>query len=599
MNNDKLELVEKSAFEGSLGTKCTENGTTFRLWQPNAQSVELRLYNDQGTPIKSVPMRRCREGVFESRVRGDLDGVEYAFSVTANGKTAECPDPYSKSVTADRKRSVVVNMRRHSPKGWTLDRPISFPNSESAVIYEVSVRDFSSDECAGFKNRGKFAAFCERGVRNSYNETVGLSYIQKFGATHIQLLPLFDFDLDGTDYNWGYNPLFYNTPSLCYTQNDGVLEMRSLVAAAHRKGLGVVMDVVYNHVYDAGNSVFEQILPGYYFRADEKTGGFSNGSGCGNEFASERKMAGKFIVDSLVFWAREYHLDGFRFDLMGLIDIDTLREAETKLRRINPDILLYGEGWTGGESSLSVDRRAIMSNARELPNFAFFNDNFRDAVKGSVFEVSEGGFVNDSPNDENTKSIQSVLSGIFPENYWTNDSRQCVNFVECHDNFTLFDKLGKSLKNADIGRIKQADKMAAALILLSRGMAFIQAGQEFLRSKNGIGNSYNSPDSVNSIKWDNLYENRDVAEYYKGMVAFRKRYLPQFGEHVFERAGEGFVMMAGDFILIASPTEEEIAVDISGTFKIFADGKRASNVPLYTSDRLCCKGFSILLAGRI
>lgn len=589
-----------SAFGGSLGTNCTEKGTTFRVWQPTAERIELRLYDASRELIKRAVMRP-KNGVFECRVRGDLDGVPYDFLVTRNGETVECGDPYAKSVTADGRFSVLTNMRRHSPKGWASDRAITFCDPEDAVIYELSVRDFSSDENGSFKNRGKLAAFCESRAANSYGDRIGLSYIKKLGVTHIQLMPLFDFDLDGGEYNWGYNPRFYNAVSAYHTQSDGVSELRSLVAAAHKKGLGVVADVVYNHVFDVENSAFQRLFPGYFFRVEPNTGAFSNGSGCGNEFASERVMARKFIIDSLVFLAREYHLDGFRFDLMGLLDIEALREAERRLREINPDILLYGEGWTGGASPLSETRRAVLTNARELQNFAFFNDRLRDAIKGSVFGAEDRGYVNGAPDEWHFEAIRAALSGEFPEDFWTGDPRQTINYVECHDNLTLFDKLQISLKGADPERVMQADKMAAALIFLSRGTAFLQAGQEFLRTKNGESNSYDLPDSVNSVKWDNVTLNRHVVEYYRGLIAIRKRFrrgLIDSGR-VFESLGGGFVMTAGDLILIASPTAEELSPDISGKFKIFADGERASDKPLYTTDRLRCAGYSILFAKKI
>lgn len=594
---DDLEQFEAKSFDGELGTNCTENGTTFRVWQPLAERVELRLYGKDGSVMKSVPMR-SENGVFECAVSGDPDGVHYTFAVTRNGETVEYADPYAKSVTADGECSVVADMRRHAPKKWADDRPITFGDPEKAVVYELSVRDFSMDENASFKNRGKFAAFCEYNAANSHGERVGLPYIKGLGVTHIQIMPMFDFDMDGGEYNWGYNPRFYNAPGAYYSQEDGITELRELVMAAHNNGLGVVADVVYNHVFDVDGSPFQKLFPGYFFRTDDN-GELSNGSGCGNEFASERKMARKFIVDSLVFLVREYHLDGFRFDLMGLLDIETLREAERKLRAINPDILLYGEGWTGGASPLDEKKRAVLGNARELPNFAFFNDRFRDAVKGSVFNAKDCGYVNGAADDWHLEPIQAALSGKFPEDFWTDDPRQSVNYVECHDNLTLFDKLDISLDNADHERVRLADKMAAALVLLSRGIAFIQAGQEFLRSKNGEHNTYNLPDSVNSLKWDKLTENRDIADYYRGLIAFRNRFLDKFGERVFERIGGGFMMTAGEFVLLVSPTDEELSPNLSGTFEVYADSERASGKPLYTVGELCCKGFSILLARKV
>lgn len=591
-NNFDFKAADRQYYRGKLGAVYSPKRTIFRVWQPFAESAVLRLYNAENELIFSAPMTR-KNGIFEYEKTGDLDGVFYTFLITRNGETVESADPYAAAVTADGERGRVVDMRRHAPDGWENERNIS---SENPIIYELSVRDFSMDESADFASRGKFPAFCEDAVKNSHGDIVGLDYIKSLGVTHIQLMPIFDFDLDGGVYNWGYNPRFYNAPSAYYSRSDGVRELRELVAAAHKKGIGVIADVVYNHVFSADNSAFGRIFPRYYFRGK---GEYSNGSGCGNEFASERKMARKFILDSLEFLAREYKLDGFRFDLMGLLDIRTMREAERRLRRINPEILLYGEGWTGGASPYPERYRAVLSNARKLPGYAFFNDSFRDGVKGSVFSAEDFGYVNGAPDEGHFAPIKWALSGKFPLDFRTDSAAQTINYVECHDNLTLFDKLQISLNGADLQRIIRADRMAAALIFLSRGIVFIQAGQEFLRTKNGDGNSYNAPDSVNSLKWNALSENRDTADYYRGLIAFRKRFLGTFGECAFEKCGGGFLMTAGDFLLLVNPTAKKFTAKTRGTFEVYADEGRASDTPLYRRKRLCCAEFSILLARRI
>lgn len=585
MNYIDRKAADRRYFGGKLGADCSPERTVFRVWQPFAENVELRLYNADNALIFSAPMEK-KKGVFEYRKNGDLDGFFYTYSVTRGGENveiAESADPYSFAATADGKRGQIIDMRRHAPEGWENERNIT---AENPIIYELSVRDFSMDESAGFANRGKFRAFCEENVKNTYGDTAGLDYIKNLGVTHLQLMPIFDFDLDGGVYNWGYNPRFYNAPSAYYSQCDGVLELRELVAAAHKKGLGIIADVVYNHVFSADDSPFGRIFPGYYFRGKNE---YSNGSGCGNEFATERKTARKFIIDSLEFLAREYKLDGFRFDLMGLIDLKTLREAEIRLRKINPDILLYGEGWTGGASPYPERFRAVMRNAEKLPGYAFFNDGFRDGVKGSVFSGADAGYVNGAPDARHFEPIKRAL---------VKDDRQSINYVECHDNLTLFDKLNITL-DGDKERIIKADKMAAALIFMSRGIVFIQAGQEFLRTKNGIDNSYSSPDSVNSLKWDMITENRDTVEYYRGLIAFRKRFFNAFCERTFEYTNGGVVMKTGDFVFILNPTAKAIKPKESGEFEIFADGKRAADMPLYTRKRLFCAEYSILLARRV
>lgn len=585
-----FKAADKRYYRGRLGAAYSPRRTVFRVWQPFADRAVLRLYNAEGGLFFSAEMTR-RGGVFELEKRGDLDGVFYTYLITRNGETVESADPYAAAVTADGERGRVVDMRRHAPDGWENERNIS---AEAPVICELSVRDFSMDESAGFKHRGKFSAFTESGVTNSHGDTVGLDYIKSLGVTHVQLMPIFDFDLDG-GYNWGYDPRFFNAPSPHYTRKDSVLELRELVAAAHKRGLGVVADVVYNHVFSADDCAFGRIFPRYYFRGNDDE--YSNGSGCGNEFASERKAARKFILDSLEFLAREYKLDGFRFDLMGLIDLRTLREAERRLRRINPDILLYGEGWTGGASAYPERYRAVLRNARLLPGYAFFNDSFRDGVKGSVFDGKDRGYVNGAPDRGRLEPIKWAFSGAFPSDFWTDSAAQTISYAECHDNLTLFDKLTLTL-GEDRERVVKADKTAAALIMLSRGIAFIQAGQELLRTKNGDGNSYRAPDSVNSIKWDALAENRGVAEYYRGLIAFRRRFLGSFGERKFEELGGGFMMTAGEFLLLVNPTDKALAAGIRGEFEIYADGRRAADTPLYRRKRLRCAGCSILLARR-
>lgn len=600
-----FSAADRQSFDGKLGAVYSAEKTIFRVWQPFAKSVVLRLYKAKTELFCRIKMKR-RNGVFECEKKGCCEGFFYTFLITRNGETVEAADPYACAVTADGKLGIVVDMNKNKPADWDDPAVNQYVSAENPVIYELSVRDFSMDGNASFNNRGKFSAFCEENVRNSAGDIAGLDYIKSLGVTHIQLMPVFDFDLDGAEYNWGYNPRFYNAPSAYYAAENSVLELRELVLAAHRKGIGVVFDVVYNHIFSAEDSAFDRIFPGYYFRRN-KSGGYSNGSGCGNEFASERAMARKFIADSLEFIAREYKADGFRFDLMGLLDIKTMRLIERRLRRINPDILLYGEGWAGGISALSEKRRAVMGNASRLYGFAFFNDRFRDAVKGSVFNAEDCGYINGNADEWHLSGISQALSGNYSDSGGIQSAAQSVNYVECHDNLTLFDKLSASLKDTDIERIAAADRMAAALVLLSRGITFIQAGQEFLRSKNGDANSYRSPDSVNCLKWDMVSENRETVEYYRGLIALHKRFYGEFGECTVSSTDGGFTArfesVGGDFFLVVNPDDKpiicETGTESESRFEIFADKDCASAEPLYVEDRLCCAEFSILFARRI
>ncbi len=595
MKKIDLQEAEKRVFRGKLGAIFTPEKTVFRFWQPFAEKAFLRLYNADCEQIFRAEMHR-KNNIFEYEKRGNCEGFLYDFSVIEDGCERVFADAYACAVTPDGTRGIVTDMQKNAPKGWENDKFLGEIEQEKAVIYEVSVRDFSMDKHAKFASRGKFIAFCEENVKNSYGDEIGLNYIKNLGVTHIQLMPIFDFDSDGSEYNWGYNPRFYNAPSNCYSLNNAVLELRELICCAHKKGLGVIADVVYNHAFSVENSSFEKQVPGYFFRGDEE---FSNGSGCGNEVASERFMMRKFILDSLEFLTKEYHIDGFRFDLMGLLDVQTMRKIERNLRKINPAILLYGEGWTGGVSPLPERFRAVQGNAKKLPEIAFFNDSFRDAVKGNVFDKKDCGFVNGKPDYAYFLPIFSSISGKFSENFWTKNSAQTINYVECHDNLTLFDKLKISLNNAGSERIVSAEKMSAALIFLSCGIAFFQAGQEFLRSKNFSENSYNLPDKINSIKWNLVRKNREIVEYYRGLIAFRKRFYGVFRDCSFEQIDGNFLLTKDKFYMIINTTNCRFNTNFDGIFEYFIDENSASNEPLYTKKRLYSADFGVIVARRI
>lgn len=595
MKKIDLQEAERRVFRGKLGAIFTPEKTVFRFWQPFAEKAYLRLYNAENEQIFSAEMHR-KNNIFEYEKRGNCEGFLYDFSVIENGCERVFADIYACAVTPDGTRGIVTDMQKNAPKGWANDKFFGKIEPEKAVIYEISVRDFSMDKHAKFASKGKFLAFCEENVKNSYGDEIGLNYIKNLGVTHVQLMPIFDFDSDGSEYNWGYNPRFYNAPSNNYSLNNAILELREMISYAHEKGLGVIADVVYNHVFSAEKSSFEKQVPGYFFRGD---GEFSNGSGCGNEFASERLMARKFILDSLEFLTKEYHIDGFRFDLMGLLDVKTMRKIERNLRKINPNILLYGEGWTGGASPLPERFRAVQRNAKKLPEIAFFNDSFRDAVKGNVFNKKDCGFVNGKPDFAHFSPIYAAISGKFSDDFWTKNSAQTINYVECHDNLTLFDKLRISLNNAGLERVLAAEKMCAALIFLSCGAAFFQAGQEFLRTKNFSENSYNLPDKINSIKWNLLRKNREIAEYYRGLIAFRNRFYSVFRDCGFEQMDGIFLLFKGEFYMIINTTNSFFEPEIHGCFEYFIDENCASDEPLYTKKRLCSAGFGVVVARRI
>lgn len=623
-----LSLIDKKyAYSGELGALYSRAQTTFRVWSPLAERAAVRLYHTAKShaPFSTVEMKRVGS-VWEQTVPGDLHGVFYTYEFTNGGNTRETIDIYARSAGANGVRGMVVDLSLTDPAGWENDRPVKLESYTDAVICELHVRDFSSDESGNFRLRGKFGAFCEKGVTNGFSDAIGLDYLAQLGITHIHLLPVFDYQtVDETDpeagFNWGYDPLNYNIPEGSYTTDpdngtERVKQFKELIHAAHEKGIGVIMDVVYNHTYSTGESPFTKTFPEYYYR-HTADGSLSNGSACGNEFASERAMASRFIVDSLCYLAEEYRLDGFRFDLMGLLDISTLNAAAEKLRAINPSIILYGEGWTGGESPLDESLRAMKKNARLLPHFAMFSDDFRDGVKGSVFDDEDCGYVNG--NAEKTSMLmRSVISaGIFrpdiqrpEEQCWTDAPQQTVNYVEAHDNLTLFDKLRLSMPEASEEELIAADKLAAALVFLSQGIPFMQAGQELLRSKPApdggfVHDSYNSPDSVNSIKWNDVTIHRSVMEYYRGLIAIRKRF-PEFrlksGDEIrsavrFEELDGGALSVhIGNFTLVINPGETALEYTLPGLSDIYADSSNASDQPLYQAEgRIAVKPRSVVL----
>lgn len=603
---DFTRIDSEYAFGGALGAMYSKNRTDFAVWSPEADSVTLNLYRScrDAKPFHTMPMQKCG-GVWRGIVGGDLNGVYYTYTVDIFGSSNETIDIYACSAGVNGARGMIFDPAQTDPAGWESVGFVPLESKTDAVIYELHIRDFSADTEASFKNRGKFSAFCERNVTNRYGDSAGLEYISALGVTHIHLLPVADFasvdeDSDKPQFNWGYDPLNYNLPEGSYSSDpaDGfarVREFKQLVSAAHEQGIGLIMDVVYNHTFDT-DSPFGRIYPHYYYRHDEN--GYSNGSGCGNEFASERFMARKFICDSLCYLMREYKLDGFRFDLMGLLDIDTLNLCARELKKINPNAVLYGEGWTGGASPLSEEYRAVKKNAALVPDYSMFSDDFRDGVKGSVFSDTAAGYINGEADIHCAEFIKSVLCGgvHHPEitrpqaEIWTDDPAQSVNYVESHDNLTFYDKLTLSMPNASESERIAADKLGAALVFLAQGVPFMQAGQELLRSKpseNGfVHDSYKSPDSINCIKWNAVTENREVMEYYKGLIALRKHFpqlrlrtAEKIRERVhFENIGAALVMRIDDLTAVINPLTEPITIELEPSL-VYAAKSRAGAEP--------------------
>jgi pullulanase len=534
-------------YKGSdLGLTYSASQSAFRIWSPMAEKVQLIFYKvgTGGMAEKTVEMKKAEAGSWLVTIPGDQKGKFYAFRVMINGQWMnEVPDPYAKSVGVNGKRAMVVDLKETNPANWMQDKSPAFPGGvTSAIIYELHVRDASIAANSGIKNKGKYSGLTEKGTKNAEGYSTGLDHVREMGVTHVHLLPVYDFysvdenPVAKPQYNWGYDPLNYNVPEGSYSSDpyDGITrikEFKKLVQTFHQNGLRVVMDVVYNHTMLTGDSYFNQLVPGYYYR-QEKDGKFSNATACGNETASERYMMRKFMLESVLYWVNEYHVDGFRFDLMGVHDIETMNLISKELHKIKPDILLYGEGWTAGASPLDDSLRALKKNAFKLDRIAVFSDDLRDGIKGSVFDHEDKGFASGKPGMEESVKFGIVAACKHPQvnyqkvNYshspYASHPGNTISYCECHDNHVLWDKLAISAKNTDEATRKEMHKLALSIVLTSQGISFLHAGTEFLRSKKGVENSFESPDSINAIDWSLKSKNPDVVDYVKALIQLRK-----------------------------------------------------------------------------
>ncbi|KXZ39752.1 pullulanase [Alkalithermobacter thermoalcaliphilus JW-YL-7 = DSM 7308] len=510
-------------YEGSdLGAIYNKEYTSFKVWSPVAENMMLVLYESyHDISGKEYNMKKRENGIWEIKLYGDYKNKYYNYKITIDNVQKLVVDPYTKGATANGRKGMILDFSSTNPNGWDthkLPKPIK---QSQAIIYEVHIRDFTVDKNIPIKNRGKYLAFTESAV---------LEYLQDLGITHLHILPIFDFEsIDETiegQYNWGYDPCLYNVPEGSYATDpyDGcvrIKELKQMIKSLHEKDIRVVMDVVYNHTYKTETSPFDILVPKYYYRLN-KDGSYSNGSGCGNEVATEKKMVRKFIIDSLKFWVSEYKIDGFRFDLMGLIDIETMKEIEKELRQINPNVLIYGEPWTAGESTLDYNKR-FLKGKQKGTKIAVFNDDFRDAIKGDNDGYIKG-FINGGFGFE--KQIKKGISGsIFydKEIYgFCNDPVESINYVSSHDNLTLFDKIKLTSDGMNEEEIEKMNRLALSIILTSQGVPFIHSGSEILRSKKGHHNTYNLGDDVNKINWENKYKYHNTLEYIKNLIHFRK-----------------------------------------------------------------------------
>ncbi len=544
--NMDSNYVSLPAYDGDdLELTVDNEGTHFRVWSPQADAVRVLLYgSDRNTQaIDSLAMVRAEQGTWTASVAEKLYGYFYTFQVKHNGKWLdETPGIWAKTAGANGQRAAIINFSETNPEGWENDRGPVVKNINDVIIYEMHHRDFSVHSTSGIVNKGKFLALTEQGTRSLCGDKTGVDHLKELGITHIHILPSYDYNsvdetqLLSNQYNWGYDPYNYNAPEGSYSTNPSdpaarVKEMKKMVKALHDAGIGVIMDVVYNHTANNDNSNFSLTAPGYYYRHRED-GSYSDASGCGNETASERQQMRNYIINSVKYWASEYHIDGFRFDLMAIHDTETMSQVAKALKEINPSIFVYGEGWTAGDSPLPVERRALKENVAKMQGIAVFSDDIRDAIKGHYSNASDRGFATGKPGNEETVKIGIVASTAHPQIDYSkgNNSKfayassptQIINYVSCHDDLTLTDKLHKSMEGATEEEMKRAARLAQTIVFTSQGTPFMFAGEEIFRDKKGVHNSYKSPDSINAIDWSLKQKNADQYEYYRQLIALRK-----------------------------------------------------------------------------
>lgn len=545
--DSQYSLERYPAYNGTdLGATVSQGATGFKLWSPQASQVKLFVYADAKSASRLYESDMTFDpasGVWHTSIPYDLTGKYYTFKVLHEGRWLdETPGIWAKAVNAGGKRAAIVDMASTNPGGWAQDRGPEVAKFNDVIIYEMHHRDMSMHPSSGITNKGKFLALTEHGVRSPQELATGIDHLKELGVTHVHILPSYDFNsvdennLWKNQYNWGYDPQNYNAPEGSYSTNPAdpqtrIREMKEMVKALHDAGIGVIMDVVYNHTAENDGSNFSLTAPGYYYR-HRGDGSYSDASGCGNETASDHAQMANFIVNSVKYWADEYHIDGFRFDLMAIHDVETMNRVAKELKEVRPDIFVYGEGWTAGDSPLEPEKRALKDNVYKMEGIAVFSDDLRDAVKGHYSDASDRGFATGKPGNEETVKIGIVAATAHPQVDYSkgNNSKAAyatspqmvVNYVSCHDDLTLTDKLRKSMPGASEQEMLDAAKLAQTIVFTSQGTPFMFAGEEIFRDKKGVHNSYCSPDSINAIDWNQKSKYIDQFNYYKGLVELRK-----------------------------------------------------------------------------
>ena len=552
-NQSKVTVGDFASYpaytKGDLGLTYTPQASTIKLWAPSADSVRLNIYDrgDNSEAIETLQMERGAKGTWKATLKGDRKGQFYTFNVFVEGRMlGETPGVWNKAVGVNGNRAAIVDLADTNPEGWEKDTHKEVENFTDIVIYEMHHRDFSISDNSGISNKGKFLALTEQGTRTAEGLASGIDHLKELGITHVQILPSYDYGsideahLEQGNYNWGYDPKNYNAPEGGYstdpfTPEVRIREMKQMVQALHKAGIGVIMDVVYNHTFVNDESNFSLTVPGYYYRQTEN-GEYSNASGCGNETASERPMVRHYIVESVKYWAREFHIDGFRFDLMAIHDIETMNLVRSELDKISPSIFVYGEGWMASSTPLPAEMQASKHNGLKFPRIAVFSDDIRDGLRGEWMSAGEGGFATGKVTERQKESIKFgvVGAGAHPQvdyskvNYssapYANDPVEVINYVSCHDDECLRDKIDAVAKDASPEQKKRMDLLAQTIVMTSQGVPFIFCGEELYRTKQHIRNTYNQPDEINRIDWSHKAKYNDVFTYYKELIQMRREH---------------------------------------------------------------------------
>ncbi len=523
----------------------TSKSTTFSLWAPTADEVRLMLFESgsEGHAYKTIPLESVEEGSWQVKVNEDLAGKFYTFNVKIDDKwLGDTPGINACAVGVNGKRGAVIDMRSTDPDGWADDRRPVLKSPADIVLYEMHHRDFSIDSTSGIQHKGKYLALTERETMYDGKVSTGIEHLKELGVTHVHLLPSYDYatidetKLNENKYNWGYDPQNYNVPDGSYATDPytpavRIKEFKQMVQALHQAGIRVVLDVVYNHTYHTAESNFERTVPGYFYR-QKPDGSYANGSGCGNETASNRPMMRKFMIESVLYWINEYHIDGFRFDLMGIHDIETMNEIRKAVNAVDPTVFIYGEGWAAEAPQYPADSLAMKANISRMPGIAAFSDEIRDGLCGPVGNHRKGSFLAGIPGGEESVKF-GVVGGIrHPQvsndsvNYskvpWADQPTQMIGYVSCHDDLCLVDRLRSTLPGIQTEELRKLDMLAQTVVFTSQGVPFLYAGEEVMRDKKGVSNSYDSPDSVNAIDWRRKAEDYKMFVYYRNLIKLRR-----------------------------------------------------------------------------